>query len=82
MQNVDIEQAPSLLPQLVEAIERRQTPEIIITRSGLPVAKLVPVDPTGARLGSAAGIFKVPDTFDEADDEIARLFYGSDPSNT
>lgn len=78
MQTVDIEQASSLLLQLVGAIEQQQTQEIIITRSGRPVAKLVSVDPTGTRLGMAAGVFEVPDTFDDADGEIARLFYGSD----
>lgn len=74
MQTVDIAEAVSSLPHLVDAIEQRQVRGIIITRVGRPVAKLVPVDSVARRIGVAAGVFEIPDTLDSQDDEIARLF--------
>lgn len=43
------------------------------------MVKLVPVDPIVVHPGTTAGTFEAPGAFGEADDEIARLFYGSDP---
>jgi len=79
MQTVDISEAVSSLVRLVDAIEQKQALEIIITRAGRPVAKLVPVDSVGRRIGVAAGVFEVPDTLDSQDDEIAGLF--DDPAS-
>jgi prevent-host-death family protein len=41
--------------------------EVIITRSGRPVARLVPFEPRKAmrEIGSAAGLFRTPDDFNE-----------------
>lgn len=44
MPTIDIEQAKSSLSRLVKAIESGVEQEIIITRDGKPVAKLVPID--------------------------------------
>jgi prevent-host-death family protein len=39
--------------------------EVVITRGGTPIAKLVPVHATGKRvLGIDEGLFEVPDDFD------------------
>jgi prevent-host-death family protein len=39
--------------------------EVVITRGGTPIARLVPVDARRTRiLGSDAGVFQVPDDFD------------------
>ncbi len=82
MQSVNMLQAKSSLSRLVEAIELGQESEIVIARNGRPVAKLVPIDssPEGQRIGMAKGKFKVPDSIDANNDEVARLFMGREQS--
>ena len=82
MQSVNMLQAKSSLSRLVEAIELGQESEIVIARNGRPVAKLVPIDssPKGQRIGMAKGKFKVPDSIDANNDEVARLFKGREQS--
>jgi antitoxin (DNA-binding transcriptional repressor) of toxin-antitoxin stability system len=79
MRTVNMLQAKSSLSRLVEAIEQGQEREIIIARNGRPAAKLVPMDALapGQRIGVAAGIFKVPESIDAHNDEVAKLFLGS-----
>lgn len=50
--------------------------EVTITRSGEPVAKLVPVPRRGPRvLGRDRDLFEVPEDFDAPlDDEVVRAF--------
>lgn len=50
MPTIDIEQAKSSLSKLVKAIESGVEQEIIITRDGKPVAKLVPLDAPAAKM--------------------------------
>jgi len=71
-------QAKSSLSRLVEAIEQGHEREIIIARNGRPAAKLVPIDTVAAgnRIGVAKGKFKVPDSIDAHNDEVAHLFLG------
>lgn len=78
MPSVNMLQAKSTLSRLVESIEQGEEREIIISRNGRPVAKLVPLDkvPVGKRLGIAKGKFKVPDSIDEHNAEVARMFLG------
>lgn len=78
MPSVNMLQAKSTLSRLVEAIEQGHEREIIIARNGRPAAKLVPMDtvPAGKRLGVAKGKFKVPDSIDTHNDEVARMFLG------
>ena len=78
MSSVNMLQAKSSLSRLVEAIEQGQEREIVIARNGRPAAKLVPMDtvPVGKRIGVAKGKFKVPDSIDVHNDEVARLFMG------
>ena len=78
MQTVNMLEAKSSLPLLVEAIEQGQEREIVIARNGRPAAKLVPIDiaPSGKRIGVAKGLFVVPDSIDAHNDEVARLFMG------
>lgn len=75
---VNMLQAKSTLSRLVEAIEQGQEREIIIARNGRPAAKLVPMDavPAGKRIGVAKGKFKVPDSIDAHNEEVARMFLG------
>ncbi|KAB2935939.1 MAG: hypothetical protein EFKGCFLK_00569 [Rhodocyclaceae bacterium] len=78
MPPVNMLQAKSSLSRLVEAIEQGREREIVIARNGRPAAKLVPVDaaPAGKRIGVAKGKFKVPDSIDAHNTEVARLFLG------
>lgn len=81
MQSVNMLQATSSLSRLVEAIEQGREREIVIARNGRPAAKLAPVDtmPAGKRIGVAKGKFKVSDSIDTHNDEVARLFSGGQP---
>lgn len=78
MQSVNMLEAKSSLSRLVEAIEQGREREIIIARNGRPAAKLVPIDSVsaGKRIGIAKGKFKVPDSIDAHNEEVARLFLG------
>lgn len=80
MQSVNMLQAKSSLSRLVEAIEQGQEREIVIARNGRPAAKLVPIntEPTGKRIGVAKGKFKVPDSIDKHNAEVARMFLGGE----
>jgi prevent-host-death family protein len=60
---VNVHQAKTQLSQLLRRVEAGE--EIIISRSGTPVARLVPVDqPPRRLLGLDQGLFVVPDDFD------------------
>lgn len=76
MNVVKISQAKATLSRLVDAIEHGRECEILITRGGRPVAKLVPFNtvPVGKRVGVARGAFEVPDTIDAHNKEIAKRF--------
>lgn len=76
MPPINMLQAKSSLSRLVETIEQGLEREIIIARNGRPAAKLVPMDnvPAGKRIGVAKGKFKVPDSIDAHNDEVARMF--------
>ncbi len=78
MHAVNMLQAKSNLSRLVEAIEQGAEREIIIARNGRPAAKLVPIETMAAsqRLGVAKGAFEMPDSIDDHNDEVARLFLG------
>ena len=78
MPSVNMLEAKSSLSRLVESIEQGREREIVIARNGRPVAKLVPMDTVsaGKRIGVAKGKFKVPDSIDAHNDEVARLFLG------
>jgi prevent-host-death family protein len=69
-------EAKSRLSALVEAVESGREKEIVIARNGKPVARLIAIDPVdrSKRLGVAEGRFKVPDTIDEYEEEIIRMF--------
>ena len=78
MQTVSMFQAKTTLSKLVEAVECGREKEIVISRHGLSVAKLVSIarQPVQKRIGVAAGRFIVPDTIDESNELIAKLFTG------
>lgn len=51
MKTVDVDEAAARLDELLDAVERGE--EIVITRGGTPVARLVPVEQPGKRVRGA-----------------------------
>ena len=76
MHTVNMLQAKTNLSRLVEAIETGAEREILISRNGRPVARLVPLarSEPSRRLGVAAGQFTVPDDIDLDNARLAQLF--------
>ncbi len=79
MQSIDISQAQSLLPQLLDAVLKGE--EIIITREDQPVARIAPMTMSPAAetapdngdwvFGSAKGLIRMSDDFDEPLEDFA-----------
>lgn len=59
---VNVHEAKTHLSRLLARVERGE--EIVIARSGRPVARLVRYDEPRRTLGRDAGLFEVPDDFD------------------
>ncbi|MBA2361884.1 MAG: type II toxin-antitoxin system Phd/YefM family antitoxin [Actinobacteria bacterium] len=80
MDTYNIHEAKTHLSKLIERVLAGE--EIVIGRSGKPVAKLVPYveKKKPRRAGTLKGkIWLAPDwDSDETNEEIARLFYGED----
>lgn len=78
MPSVTLLDAKSRLPSLVGALETGSEHEIIITRDGRPVARLVPFEAPSSqpRLGIAKGVFVVPEDIKASDVEVAALIEG------
>jgi antitoxin (DNA-binding transcriptional repressor) of toxin-antitoxin stability system len=74
----DVLEAEANLSRLIDDVESGREREILIVRGGKPAARLVPMmeRPVGRRLGVARGRFKVPETIDEDNALIERLFVG------
>ena len=69
---IDIDGVPELRTLVEEAVRQG---EIVITRDGQAVAKLVPMMPVRPRIpGSARGAFVMADDFDQASDEFDGYF--------
>lgn len=78
MRCVNMFEAKTNLSKLVEGIESGREDEVVIARNGKPVARLASLadKPVGQRLGVAKGKFILPDSFDEDNEAIIRLFNG------
>jgi prevent-host-death family protein len=78
MPTVNILEAKTHLSRLVEQVESGAESEIVIARNGRPVARLVPLgaQPAQRRIGVAKGRFRVPDSIDDSNTEVERIFYG------
>ncbi len=77
MLTVNVHEAKTQLSRLLAAVEAGE--EVVIARSGRPVARLVGLAPEAPRrrLGSLAGKFTVPDDFDDPlPDDVLALFEG------
>jgi prevent-host-death family protein len=76
MPTVNMFEAKSNLSELVRSVEAGEQTEIVIVRNGVPVARLVPIRPqdVSQRIGIAKGVFVVPDSIDDDNAAIERLF--------
>ena len=73
---VNMLEAKTHLSRLVEAIETGAEQEVVIARNGRPVARLTTLSSRQQprRLGVARGAFRVPDSIDGCNPQIAALF--------
>jgi prevent-host-death family protein len=72
---VNMHEAKTHFSQLVRRVMAGE--EVVIARSGRPVARLVPYRPAGAErvLGRDAGLFTVPEDFDDPlPEDVLELF--------
>jgi prevent-host-death family protein len=76
MHTVNMLEAKTNLSRLVGALESGAEREIVISRNGRPVARLVPLarSEPAVRIGAAAGRICVPDDIDIDNDRVAELF--------
>ena len=72
---VNVHEAKTHLSRLLEAVERGE--DVVIARSGKPVARLVPARTREARSpGSWRGRVVVAGDFDETPEEVVAAFHG------
>lgn len=77
MQTVSLFDAKTHLSRLIDQIATGAEDEIVISRNGKPVARVVPIlEDASRRIGLAKGEFKVPDDIDAHNAEVAALFLG------
>ena len=78
MQTVSLFDAKTHLSRLIEQVISGAEDEIVISRNGRPVARLVPMQPdVSRRVGLAREEFEVPDDIDQHNAEVAALFLGA-----
>lgn len=75
---VNVSEAKTHLPELVNSVATKKRKEIIIARRGTPLVKMVPYEEPKKRIiGIANGTLEVPKTveeFDKSNDIIAEMF--------
>ena len=77
MHQVTVHEAKTHLSRLLREIVEGE--DVVITRSGRPVARLVPIEEARPVFGVDEGRFAVPDDFDAPLDEgLLRAFEGRD----
>ncbi len=79
MEIINIHQAKTKLSKLLRRLGLGE--EFIIANRGVPVAKLSPYQKatsTPRTPGRLAGQIKIPENFDEIDEQILRLFEGEE----
>jgi prevent-host-death family protein len=77
MKQLNLAEAKAKLSHLVDQAAKGNG--VIIAKSGIPMAKLVPLDddkPKPFVFGLMKGEFEVPEDFDAPDPEIEAMFYG------
>lgn len=78
MTQVNMLEAKTELSKLVKMLETYREDVIYIARDGKPVVMmtLIPQQEAKSRFGAAKGVLKMPDAFDDWDNEIEDLFGG------
>ena len=77
MQTVSLFDAKTHLSRLIDQIASGAETEIVISRNGKPVARVVPIEgDVSRRIGVAKGEFKVPENIDAHNAEVAAMFLG------
>jgi prevent-host-death family protein len=77
MQTVSLFDAKTHLSRLIDQIASGTEEEIVISRNGKPVARVLPIKAdVSRRIGLARGEFEVPDDIDRHNAEVAALFLG------
>ena len=72
---VNTHEAKTNLSRLLEKVAAGE--EVVIARSGKPIAKLVPYrEPQARRLGGWRGQVRIAPDFDDLPDELLALFQG------
>lgn len=75
---VNVSEAKTHLPELVNSVATREKKEVIIARRGKPLVKMIPYEePKKRTIGIANGTINVPETveeFDKSNDIIAEMF--------
>lgn len=76
---VNIPEAQTELPKLIQLIETGEEEQIIFTRYGKPIVQMTVYNgaPVSKRIGIAKGKLKSPDDLDKYNDEVAGLFDGA-----
>lgn len=74
---VNIPEAKTRLSQMVDMVYHGE--KVVIAKNNLPLVDMVPHKPEGKRCpGLLKGQIQVPDDFDQDDQEILDMFYGSE----
>ncbi len=79
MTTVNLFHAKTHLSKLVDQIASGEESEVVISRNGKPVARMVPIfqkKNVSCRIGIAEDEFVLPDNIDDANEEVGKLFYG------
>jgi prevent-host-death family protein len=75
MPTVSLFDAKTHFSHLINQIASGAEEEIVISRNGKPVARVVPIrSDTFRRIGLARGEFEVPDDIDRNNAEVATMF--------
>jgi prevent-host-death family protein len=79
MAQVNVHEAKTHLSRLLERAEAGE--EIVIARSGKPIARLVPIEPRREprKLGQFAGQIRIAPDFDDLPPDLQAAFEGEKP---
>lgn len=78
MKSVNVHEAKTHLSRLLAEVEQGE--EIVISRAGRPIARLLPFEPRPAKreMGFDRGLFEIPEDFDAPIPDLETEFYGDD----
>lgn len=78
MKSVNVHEAKTHLSRLLAEVEQGE--EIVISRAGRPIARLLPFEPRPAKreMGFDRGLFEIPEDFDAPMPDLEAEFYGDD----